>query len=192
MAASLGWHVSPTSSGSYVVNGPDGYVYEMLPRTARVEPFSTIHLGADDPMALAAWYNEFLHMKMEEHDRDTVTVSYGGHNSVAFRIERSNGSEKLQIGSWDEYSALPEAEVRDLNERIVVNSHLVLHSMRELNEALGTLVIVILKDPQGYELCVVSSETFNPSVAAATDHIPPNWSEREAFLAALNNGGSDL
>ena len=36
---------------------------------------------------------------------------------------------------------------------------LIVHALRELPEKLGVLVLVIVKDPAGYELCLVSAET---------------------------------
>ena len=55
--------------------------------------------------------------------------------------------------------------------------------------ALGVLLIFIVKDPHGFELCLVSSETFDPSVRAATDYSKPDWeyrAKREAeTLAAV-------
>ena len=50
--------------------------------------------------------------------------------------------------------------------------------MQELNEKLGVLVILIVKDPAGYELCLVSSETFFPSVVGATNYEGPDWGHR--------------
>ena len=39
---------------------------------------------------------------------------------------------------------------------------LIVHELRELPEKLGVLVLVIVRDPAGYELCLVSSETSAP------------------------------
>ena len=47
-------------------------------------------------------------------------------------------------------------------------------------------VLVIVKDIAGYELCLVSSETFFPSVRMATDFVGPDWAAR-----ALLSGGSN-
>lgn len=60
--------------------------------------------------------------------------------------------------------------------------------MRELQEKLGSLFIVILRDPAGFEICLVSSETFDPSVRDATDYLGPDWRAREDALAAITQG----
>ena len=52
----------------------------------------------------------------------------------------------------------------------------------ELEEQLGTLFIAIIKDPDGFELCLVSSETFDKAVAAAADFKEPDWAAREVLV----------
>ena len=73
-----------------------------------------------------------------------------------------------------------------LNAKVKAEApQLIVHSMRELHEKLGTLFIVILRDPSGYEICLVSEETFNPSVREATNYKGPDWSARQDTLAAI-------
>ena len=49
-----------------------------------------------------------------------------------------------------------------------------------------------MRDAGGYEVCLVSIETFDPSVRDATNYIGPNWAvrnetrERVAGMNAMN------
>lgn len=75
--------------------------------------------------------------------------------------------------------------MRSINARLLADSpELIVHPMQELHEQLGVLVILIIRDPAGYELCLVSSETFFPSVRAATDYIGPDWGKRQMLMQA--------
>lgn len=52
----------------------------------------------------------------------------------------------------------------------------------ELDEALGTLFIAIIKDPDGFEICLVSSETFDKAVLSAADFKEPDWIKHDEIL----------
>ena len=41
--------------------------------------------------------------------------------------------------------------------------------------------------PPRYEICLVSSETFDPSVREATDYVGPDWAARAEGYAAARN-----
>ena len=191
-------------SGEAGIIGPDGYVYEIRLRpevrdagavATPEEPFSAVVLRATDAPALAAWYADVLGMeapraapgKCSAAATSCLEVGYSGPRAVRFFI----GADGLAptIEQWEGRSAiaLPETHVRAINKRVMTESpELVVHRMQELDEKLGVLVIVILKDPQGYELCLVSSETFDPSVAAAYDPSSvPDWEKRTSILANL-------
>ena len=45
-------------------------------------------------------------------------------------------------------------------------------------------MIAIVKDVDGYEICLVSSETFDRAVLEAADWIGPDWGLRRRLLAA--------
>ncbi len=55
---------------------------------------------------------------------------------------------------------------------------------------LGTLFIAIVKDWDGFQICLVSSETFDPAVLAAADFKPPDFALR-AELAATRKAEAE-
>jgi len=188
----LGFKVTWEGSGA-VVRGPDAYDYELRSQSGmRKEPFEEIVLTAANPKALSDWYVDMLHMTLISSSDEGMTVGFRSltdQQAVHFLIKKAD-QNPVKVTQWEGRNAiaLPEAQVRALNKRILKESpQLILHEMRELEEKLGTLVILILRDPGGFELCVVSSETFDPSVAAATNYEGPDWTQREAFLSAMSD-----
>ena len=96
--------------------------------------------------------------------------------------------------------AVPEAAVRRIHEDLLAleaaaasrdagagggSSGRIVHPLQVLEENLGMLLILIVADPDGNELCLVSRETFDPSAFAADDFGMPDWSLREAIEASV-------
>jgi catechol 2,3-dioxygenase-like lactoylglutathione lyase family enzyme len=184
-----------------VVDGPDGYKYELHDKAERddvstVEPFGDVVLKAADPSGLAKWYSDMIGMSAAPQAKDAFRVSFPSSGlPVGFVIEPTADGAPPKIEQWEGRNAiaLSETKLRAVNDRLVKESpDLIIHSMRELHEKLGTLFIVILRDPAGYEVCLVSIETFDPSVREATNYVGPDWAVRNetrnrvAGLAALD------
>ncbi|CAE8604468.1 unnamed protein product [Polarella glacialis] len=173
-----------------LVTGPDSYVYELRDRDSqpgRVEQFASVVLRTSDVELLADWYVDVLGMT------EDWTCGQGGAEGssvclhfadvlepVSFVIEPTADRRAPRITEWEGRNAmaLPEAQIRAISAQIA--PQLVIHELRELREKLGTLVILIIRDPAGFEICLVSSETFDPSVRQLTDYVRPNWLQRKA------------
>jgi hypothetical protein len=187
-AQALGYAVSGSK-----VTGPDGYVYELVEsgKTEAKDPFGAVVLQAANPGALASWYVDLLGMSSSPLPGGAVELSFGGggvEKPVRFVIEPSAGGAAPRIEQWEGRNAiaLPEDKLRAINEILVASApELIIHSMRELHEKLGTLFIVILRDVGGYEVCLVSIETFDPSVREATNYVGPDWKQRDETLAKV-------
>ena len=164
-----------------VVDGPDGYKYELLEHVktgaGAVEPLGAVVLRAADAQAMAKWYADTLGMTaVPQPSACAGGVAY--HVSfpasplpTSFIIEQTDDGAAPQIEQWEGRNAiaLPEASLRAINDKLVSESpELIIHSMRELHEKLGILFIVIVRDVGGYEVCLVSIETFDPSVRITT------------------------
>ena len=169
-----------------VVTGPDAYKYELLEKepALQVEPFRSVVLSAADPSALGSWYADLLGMKMDSSAGGAVQLSFPSL-PVSLAIEPTPNGAKPRIEQWEGRNAiaLPEEAVRAINDRLLRESpELIIHTMRELHEKLGTLFILILRDIAGYEVCLVSIETFDPSVREATNYVGPDWAVRKETL----------
>ena len=187
-------------NGPALITGPDGYKYELHSGfEGRVEPFLDVVLKARDPAALGRWYTDVLGMRssglgeaVSYPPGSVVVISPAAalgkpHVPVRFVFEPAAETEPApRITQWEGRSALalPEARVRAVNARLLFESPgLIVHGLLELQEHLGLLVLVIIRDPEGYELCLVSEETFDPSVRAATDYKGPDWGYRDQMVA---------
>merc|ERR1719217_896951 len=68
-------------------------------------------------------------------------------------------------------------------------------SIKEFQEKLGTLYIFIVKDPDGYELCLVSRETMLPAAVEAVTNYDPkllNYEARDKRIAAIDEVGKEV
>ena len=60
-----------------------------------------------------------------------------------------------------------------------------MHPLQILQEQLGQLLILIVADPDGHEVCLVSRAVFEAATRAADDFKMPDWEQREAIEAAV-------
>ena len=189
-----------------IVTGPDGYRFELL-KSSWIGHIESIVLRAAHPNILASWYAEMVGMKLLDNDGDVHTIGFAGQSpgvdAVTFRIETGAKHPEPGFGGGVKWShritpwegrnalALPASKIRIINAQIKATApHQIIHELRELKEKLGTLLILILRDAGGFELCLVSEETFDPSVKAATDFKGPDWNFRSDSLAAITGGAS--
>eukprot|EP00434_Breviolum_minutum_P005939 symbB.v1.2.005237.t1/scaffold302.1/size234775/6 len=73
---------------------------------------------------------------------------------------------------WDGRNviAVPERQLRNLYTWLSQESPLaILHELREVEDTLGILLFTVLQDPGGYELCLVSLESFDMAIARRTN-----------------------
>ena len=175
-----------------VITGPDGYNYEVVEKAGgpSTEPLRTVVLRAADASTLADWYAGTLGMTAEAHGTGgAFRVSFPASPlPTGFVIEPTPDGRAPIIEQWEGRNAiaLPEPALRAINEKLVKDSpELIIHSMRELHEKLGTLFIIILRDVGGYEVCLVSIETFDPSVREATNFVGPDWATRNETRARV-------
>ena len=73
------------------------------------------------------------------------------------------------------------AQVRAVYEKLAREEpDRVVHDLQEINEetGLGVLLIAIVTDVNGLELCLVSSEAFEPAIKGAFDGVGPDYDER--------------
>jgi len=182
-AADLGYAADAAKNA---IVGPDGYAYRLAARPAgRTEPFASVHFKVPDPTSTAAWYIETLGMKQIASSADARTVAFPADvkdGGVSFTFVRS-GSPSLKVEQFDGRNAfsLPAKLVRrvydDLSNRAPER---IVHELQEINEetGLGVLLIAIVSDINGLELCLVSSEAFEPAISGAANFVGPDYEQR--------------
>jgi len=185
-AAHLGYS---TVGGTTDVLGPDGYAYRVLPRpVGRREPFRAVRFVVPDPVATAEWYARTLGAEVRVGPLGSATVAFleegagnGVQNGVVFRFDVGPKAVVVQFDGRNAFS-LPAVRVREIYaaERERRPKHIV-HELQEIDEetGLGVLLIAIVTDVNGLELCLVSSEAFEPAIRDAVDYRGPDYGARE-------------
>lgn len=196
-----------------LIQGPDGYKFRLTPRAEipeiaggehRYERFLAVTLRVQCMRTSLRFYESLLGMHRLHRDREpagTAVVGYNDEQPVLIlqsatpeptqggghAMEEPVDAEEFIIEAWEgrHAIAMPETELRAAYKAVKdMYPNLVLHPIRELPETLGTLVLAIILDPNGYEICLVSAETFDKAVLAAADWKGPDWEERARLLAA--------
>lgn len=189
-AKKLGFEVGTNNT----VVGPDKYLYQLshMPE-GRQEPFAYVALQVNDLKRSLDFYTNTLGMrllsasdvnfKILENDAVVGFDSTARCEGVPVILTQFEG---VELKEYDGRHAIemPEEKIRSIYEQLEKNSpDLIVHKLRELHEVLATLVIAIIKDHDGYEICLVSSETFSILVKSGTDYKIPDFKLREQKLA---------
>merc|ERR1711879_516191 len=160
----------------------------------RREPFSHVHVRVQDPNASVEFYTRVLGMveqiKPKGVPPGSRTVGYNstteGTFTVPLVLEASPNGASVRVEQWEGRHAvtLPAKILRSVYSHIKQDyPSLIVHELRELNEQLGVLLIAIVRDHDGLEICLVSAEVFDPAVRNAADFIEPDWELRRARAA---------
>mmetsp|Transcript_1249 Transcript_1249/g.2670 ORF Transcript_1249/g.2670 Transcript_1249/m.2670 type:complete len:439 (+) Transcript_1249:63-1379(+) len=197
-AGELKYLVRNNKHGQVMVVGPDGYRFQLVakPSNGRHEPFLGVRLHVSDVEKSKAFYTRLLRMS------EVATLSTGTGLDAAVAEEgdaalqyapgqvnlllRPTGGSAPKIEQYEGRHAfsMPAATLQAVYKQIEDESpELIVHAIMELEEALGTLFIAIVKDPDGFEICLVSSETFDKAVLSAADWKEPDWTLRGELIA---------
>ncbi|CAJ1351766.1 unnamed protein product [Effrenium voratum] len=165
-AERLGYKAELMQKGESEIVGPDGYRFEIRGASTQ-SAFHSVVLRSVNPELVAAWYEEMLGFTRTESNETGLALRVR-NQSFQYIFERADSPPRLT--EWDGRNAvaLPESHVRGVYEWLRQESPMsIVHDLRELPDKLGTLLIAIVKDPGGFELCLVSAETFDPSLQLA-------------------------
>jgi len=178
-----------------IIVGPDAYSYQVLSMPdGRQEPFAYVSLNVTDLKRSVEFYTNTIGMKMQlpgdlsfEVPENSTVVGFAPTARCEGVPLVLTQSDTVKIQDYDGRHAIemPEMSIRRIYADLEKNSpDLIVHELRELHEQLGTLVITIIKDYDGFEICLVSSETFSLLVKSGTDYKLPDFKAREEKLAS--------
>lgn len=191
-AQSLGYSVVDN-----VVVGPDQYTYRLLQQPeGRTERFSYVLCRSGNVARSIAFYKDFLGFSeaplpsVAGLPANAAAVSYST-NSHPHKFEPvllvfyEDGTTPV-ITPWEgrHAFALDADEVCKLHAKFKAECpERIMHDASgepiSLQEKLGTLFIFIAKDPDGYELCLVSRETMLPAAVQAVTSYDPSLLDYE-------------
>jgi len=185
-AGKLGFDVASDN----VVIGPDAYSYQLLSKPKdRQEPFAFVSLQVKDLKRSVEFYTTKLGMSLLSPKDVSFKVPDKSSILGFASTKRCEGvplvlseSDNVLVQDHDGRHAIemPEEKIRKIYADLQKNHQdLIVHSLRELHDPLGTLIITIIKDYDGYEICLVSAETFQLLVKNGTDYKIPDFEERK-------------
>lgn len=213
-ANALGFKVDEEPGVSALVVGPDGYKYRAMPLpSGREERFLEVALRAQDAQASLKFYKDFLGMELASGSPGektplamqpgsatcgytTETHPRKGTHVPAVRLCPVEAAPRIE--QWEGRFAvcLPAEDVKRVYAKFRrERPDLIMHDNgaggpKALEEKLGTLYIFIARDPDGYELCIVSRESLLPAVVEAGDAWAGqqiDWDWRQKFLEETEN-----
>jgi len=190
-AKGLGYSVNSDN----VILGPDSYPYKPLPKPAggRTEPFAGVRLRVSSVEKSVAFYTDVLGMQVIPEDKLEVPlgsvgdgvkssyVSFEPSHCVYQLIEDSSKGPITVASGWQGRNALGPANVTPVYNKHMAQGGAIVHDKRTLTEE-PFLEIFIAKDPDGYELCLITHSQFCVEAASATDFKGPNWEKRDKYL----------
>ena len=175
-AQALGFKVNGAT-----IEGLDGYNFTVA-KKERDEPFLHVCLNVSDVEKAKTFYIDILGMVDLTDKAASVTTVAFSTTQVALRLTQA-AEVRIEETEGRHAIAMPEQRVREVYAKIeAAHPELIVHPFRELHEKLGTLVIAIIKDFDGFEICLVSSETFDKAAKEACDWKDPDWDHRRSFL----------
>jgi len=182
-----------------MITGPDGYEFRLLPQEpSRPERFQYVALRVSELPKAVEFYGDVLGMTDVTWDYEHLDFNRGGEGLMRFvgytfdqvplcLFEDPMASDKLKLEQWEGRSAIaiPESALRGVYRWLTqARPDSVVHSLQEFDERCGKLVIAIIRDEDGYEICMVSSETYDKAIAAAyTPDQDIDWAWREQAAA---------
>jgi len=172
-----------------VVKGPDGYCYELHP-IVRPERFLYVKTRVSDLEAAKAFYGGKLQMvDISGIFPYTLPVSsaakcaaFGYPDGWIVPHVLVYDGVKPEWTTWGGRFAvsMPADQIKEIYQKMGQES--IVHELGDLQEKLGRLVICIVKDGDGFETCLVSSEFFDVATRSATDWKDPDWDQRRTFI----------
>lgn len=165
-AKRLGYAVEGNSSSALIV-GPDGYIFDL--RSETPTEIQAVVLQAENLELVAAWYEELLGFSRTDDAGENRMVLELRNRSFQYVLEASPTTPAPTDWDGRNVIAVPERQLRNIYTWLSQESPLaILHELREVEDTLGILLFTVLQDPGGYELCLVSLESFDMAIARRT------------------------
>lgn len=196
----------PKLSGQATSIGPDGYRYVLISKTMFLkqlnqpnvkEPFLSVKLNVGNMDRSIKFYTDILGMTQVKNKLSQFLSTTGDETDVILGYESPNENEELTLMTLhqsevpptiEQYEgrhaiSIPAVKLQEAYSKIQANyPELIVHEIMELDEQLGILFIAIVKDFDGFEICLVSSETFDKAVKVAADFKEPDWELRKGLI----------
>mmetsp|Transcript_29164 Transcript_29164/g.45645 ORF Transcript_29164/g.45645 Transcript_29164/m.45645 type:complete len:389 (-) Transcript_29164:111-1277(-) len=193
--------------------GPDEYKFRLFKMPeGRVERFSYVLCRSGNLERSVKFYKDVLGFS----DAELPSISGLPDKAAALSYQSSSHPHKFepvvlvfyedgvspQTTAWEgrHAFALDAEEVKAIYAKFKAEyPSQIMHDSPDgaicLEEKLGTLFIFIAKDPDGYELCLVSRETMLPAAVEAVTNYDPkllDWNARDKRIAGIEAAGKEV
>lgn len=189
-ASALGY-----SSEGDILTGPDGYQFRILPPMRSEERFLYVALRVKELPKAVQFYGDVLGMNDLTFDYEYLAFTRGGSDLMRvvgynddqvplMLFEDPFASEELKLEDWEGRHTLrvpADALQGTYNELEKMHgAKSIAHKLQEHDDKLGKMTAAVVRDMDGYEICLVNSDEFNnaaQAAARATQEIDWTWRE---------------
>lgn len=184
VALSIAEGLGYTADGD-VVKGPDGYCFRFLPYDDfRKERFLYVGLRVAELPKAVDFYGQVLGMTDLTMDFEHLAFNRGGVSLmrvvgyapeqvplILFEDPMTNQELKLQEWEGRNWLAVPEEVLQAACKKVeeVNGEKAIVHKVQEFDHNKGKLLGGVVKDADGYEICLVGLETYTRVSAKRLD-----------------------
>lgn len=155
--------------GVLTVTAPDGYPFILSDGDAGADPVRALVLNVTDLGKSVAYWGDLLGMEVTARDGASATLQFGA-GQAQLKLQQLPAGTALDHGEAYGRVAFscPAAKLQPIEAAIKAAGNTVVTPYVELpTPGKATVAVVILADPDGYEICFVGDEAFRE--LSATD-----------------------
>lgn len=148
--------------GVVEMEAPGGYKFFVKdqPRPEAGDPVQSVEVGVSDLAKSVSYWSETLGMKKSSEGERAVSLSFG-EGQAQLRLEQLDDAIDHAKASGRIAFAVPSEELQGIESAVKEKGHTILTPLVSLDTpGKATVQVVILGDPDGYEICFVGAEAF--------------------------------
>ncbi|XP_013387571.1 glyoxalase domain-containing protein 4 [Lingula anatina] len=158
-AASHNWP-STQIDGATVVKAPDGYPFILVDKQESGDPVKKVTLSSSNLQRTIDYWTKLCGMKIFSQSDKSVTLGYSDNQCKLEFVDIGQPIDHAKAGGRIAFSC-PRAELPDIESQMKAAGQTILTPLVSLDTpGKATVEVVILADPDGYEICFVGDEAF--------------------------------
>lgn len=157
-----GWLFMHKNPESIVLNSPDGFLFEVHNTEHDKSSISKVSLLSSNLEVSKNYWHNLLGINLYEDTQDLFTAAYSDKDAK-LELVSSKGQPVRHEKAFGRIAfACPEAELAPLQSAMIEKNQTILTKLVSLDTpGKATVQVVILADPDGYEICFVGEPGFD-------------------------------